>query len=302
MAITHKISFVVCIIGQFALSSWAHAQGQDFSKVEITSNDLGSGVHALFGAGGNLGVSVGEDGVFLIDDQFAPLTPKIKAAIAKLSDKPVKFLINTHWHFDHTGGNENLGKDGTIIVAHDNVRKLMSEDQAISFFNAQIPKAPKAALPIITFNDSSTFHLNGETMVVKHLPPGHTDGDSVVYFKNADVLHTGDLYFNGIYPFIDIEHGGTIDGMIANAGTILTMAGSKTQIIPGHGPLSNREEVAAFREMLQSIRNKVEAGIEAGKTLEEVVAAKPSAQFDSVWGNGFLKPDAFVTLVYNDLH
>ncbi len=302
MAINQKTGFAAFVIGLFIFSGSVLAQGRDFSKVEITSRDLGGGVHALFGAGGNLGISVGEDGVFLIDDQFAPLTSKIKAAIAKLSDKPVKFLINTHWHFDHTGGNENFGKDGVVIVAHDNVRKLMNSDQMISFFNAQIPAAPAAALPVITFNDSTTFHLNGETIVVKHLPQGHTDGDSVVYFTKADVLHTGDLYFNGLYPFIDIEHGGSIDGMIANAGTIIEMSGPNTQIIPGHGPLSNKEEVAAFRDMLMGIRNKVEAEIEAGKTLDEVIAAKPSEAFDAVWGKGFLKPDAFVSLVFNDLN
>lgn len=296
-----KLGIAAVLTAQMMISSPIQAQGQDYSKVQITAEDLGGGVHALFGAGGNLGVSAGPDGVFLIDDQYAPMSVKIKAAIAKISDKPVKFLINTHWHFDHTGGNENFGNDGTIIIAHDNVRKMMREDQLIDLFNAKIPAAPKVALPVITFNDTTTFHLNGDTIVVKHMPPAHTTGDSVVYFHKANVLHTGDLFFNGIYPFIDVQNGGTVDGMIANAGSILKMVDAETKIIPGHGPMAKKQDVVAFQSMLTILRNNVKALIAEGKNKEQVLAAKPSASLDAQWADGFLSPDAFTGIVYDSL-
>lgn len=296
-----KLGIAAVLTAQMMISSPIQAQSQDYSKVQITAEDLGGGVHALFGAGGNLGVSAGPDGVFLIDDQYAPMSVKIKAAIAKISDKPVKFLINTHWHFDHTGGNENFGNDGTIIIAHDNVRKMMREDQLIDLFNAKIPAAPKVALPVITFNDTTTFHLNGDTIVVKHMPPAHTTGDSVVYFHKANVLHTGDLFFNGIYPFIDVQNGGTVDGMIANAGSILKMVNAETKIIPGHGPMAKKQDVVAFQSMLTILRNNVRALIAEGKNKEQVLAAKPSASLDAQWADGFLSPDAFTGIVYDSL-
>lgn len=295
------LGIAAVVTAQLMISNPLHAQGQDFSKVQITTTDLGKGVHALFGAGGNLGVSAGEDGVFLIDDQYAPMSDKIKAAIEKISDKPVKFLINTHWHFDHTGGNENFGKEGAIIIAHDNVRKMMREDQLIDFFSAKVPAAPKAALPIITFKDTTTFHMNGDTIVVKHLPPAHTTGDSVVYFHKANVLHTGDLFFNGIYPFIDIQNGGSVEGMIKNAGTILEMVNAETKIIPGHGPMATKQDVVAFQTMLTTLHDNVKALIDEGKTKDQVVAANPSASLDAKWANGFLKPDAFTGIVYDSL-
>ncbi len=296
-----KLFLLAALAAPFAVTGQTSAQERDFSKVQITTKDLGEGVYAMFGAGGNLGVSAGADGVFLIDDQFAPLSPKIKAAISKISDKPVKFLINTHWHFDHTGGNENFGKEGTIIVAHDNVRKLMSEDQMIDFFKAKIPAAPKAALPVITFKDRTTFHLNDDTIVVQHMPAGHTSGDSIIYFHKADVLHTGDLFFNGIYPFIDVQHGGSLEGMIADAGLLLEMVRDDTQIIPGHGPLAKKPELMAFQNMLITVRDNVKKLIAEGKTREQVIAAKPTASLDEKWGSGFLKPDAFTGIAYDSL-
>jgi len=281
--------------------SLSGALAQDYSEVEIKSTELGNGVYMLTGAGGNMGLSVGDGGVFLIDDQYAPLTQKIRAAIAKLSDKPVKFVINTHWHFDHTGGNENLGKEGAIIVAHDNVRKLMSKDQFIATFNANIPAASEVALPSITFSDTTTFHLNGEELHVQHLEPSHTDGDSIVAFKKANVIHTGDIFFNGFYPFIDVDHGGSINGVIANATAIIGMAGADTKIIPGHGPLADRAQLIAYRDMLITARDNVKVLVDAGKTEDQTVAAKPTAELDETWGDGFLKPEVFVKLVYASL-
>lgn len=279
--------------------SLAHAQ--DYSKVEIITTDLGNGIYMLKGAGGNIGVSIGEDGVFLVDDQFAPLTEKIKAAIGKLSDKPIRYVFNTHWHFDHTGGNENLGNAGTVIVAHDAVRIRMSKDRTIAVFNKKVPAAPKIALPSITFSDSTTFHLNGEILYIKHLAPGHTDGDSVVHFRNANVIHAGDLFFNGFYPFIDVENGGSINGLIVDVTAILAMANDTTKIIPGHGPLGTKAQLTVYRQMLLTVRDNVKALIEAGKSEEQVIAAKPTATLDGTWGNGFMKPDVFTAIVYSSL-
>src|SRR6185503_12175274 len=199
----------------------ALAQQQDFSKVEVKSQKVAEGLYMLQGAGGNIGLSVGADAAFLVDDQYAPLTPKITAAVKALTDKPIKFVLNTHWHGDHTGGNENLGTAGTLIVAHDNVYRRMSTEQFITFFNEKVAASPKVALPVITFNDTLTFHLNGDDLHAFHVPPAHTDGDSIVHFRKADVIHMGDTFFNGMYPFIDVDSGGGIEGMIGAADKVL---------------------------------------------------------------------------------
>lgn len=255
----------------------------------------------LMGAGGNLGLCVGEDGAFLIDDQFAPLTPKIQAAIGKVTSEDIRFLINTHWHFDHVGGNENIGKLGTVIVAHDNVRKRMSTEQFSKFFQMKVPASPHVALPQITFSQDLTFHLNKETIDVFHASKAHTDGDAIIYFKNANVIHTGDIYFAGIYPFIDTGSHGSINGMINAAKSILAMVNQDTKIIPGHGPLANKTEFTEYIAMLEGIRDTVMEQVKKGKSLQETLAAKPSQKFDAKWGNGFIKPDDIVTIVYNDL-
>ncbi len=270
-------------------------------EVQIETVEVAAGVYMLVGQGGNIGVSAGEDGVFLIDDQFAPLTAKIKAAVTEISQEPVRFLLNTHWHYDHTGGNENWGEEGAVIVAHDNVRRRLSTGGLIEFFKNQIPPSPKAALPVITFADSVTFHLNGDELHVFHVPPAHTDGDSVIHFKKANAVHMGDLFFNGLFPFIDGSSGGSVDGVIAAAERVHAMIDEETKIIPGHGGLGNRAELAAYIEMLKGVRARIGALVEAGKSLEEVQAAKPTAAWDDPWGKTFLNGEQFTAIVYGIL-
>jgi cyclase len=266
---------------------------QDFSKVEIRTTKLSEHVYMMEGAGGNLGVSAGEDATFLIDDQFAPLTDKINAAIAKVAKQPVKFIVNTHWHFDHTGGNENFGRAGTLIFAHENVRKRMSTEQFIAFLNSKQPASPKPALPVVTFTDSVSFFLNGEEIRTLHVPRAHTDGDAIVYFTGSNVLHMGDTYFNGMYPFIDASSGGSLEGVVAAADKGLAIANDNTRIIPGHGPLSNRRELQAYRDMLADINTRMQKLAAEGRSADEIVAAKVTAPYDEKYGKGFIKAEQF---------
>ena len=286
-------------VAAFILSVPAvRAQDQDFSKVEITSQKLADGVYVLFGQGGNIGVSTGKDGVFVIDDQYAPLTAKIRAAIEKLSDKPVRFVINTHWHGDHTGGNENMAGAGAIIVAHENVRRRMSAEQFNEFFNRKTPASPEAALPVVTYADSVSFHLNGDDLDCVHVAPAHTDTDSIIVFKKANVVHMGDTFFNGLYPFIDVSTGGQLEGVLAAADRVLALANDQTQIIPGHGPVGKKSDLKAYRDMLATVRDRIKPMVTAGKSLAEVQAAKPLASLDETWGKGFMKPDLFLAVAY----
>ncbi|MCG8635874.1 MAG: MBL fold metallo-hydrolase, partial [Desulfobacterales bacterium] len=244
------------ILAVFLFTGLSFAQ-QDLSNVQIKTIKVTPRIYMLEGAGGNIGVSTGDNGVFLIDDQYAPLTDKILGAVSKLSDKPVKFLINTHWHFDHTGGNENIGKGDTIIVAHENVRKRMAAGQVMEAINMTIPPASPHALPVVTFPTGLTFHWNDETIEVLHFPDSHTDGDSVIFFKTANVIHTGDLFFNGFYPFIDAQSGGSLKGMIKSADKILERTDDATKLIPGHGPLATKADLKAYRAMLQEVYQTV---------------------------------------------
>ena len=280
-----------------AASPLAHAQ--DYSKVEITTQKLGNTVYMLRGAGGNMGLSVGDDAVFLIDDQFAPLAPKIKAAIAAITKKPVQFLLNTHFHFDHTGGNESFGTDGALIVAHDNVRRRMGVEQLVGLGSALSRQAasPKAALPVVTVTREISLHINGDEIFAFHVPSAHTDGDLIVHFRKSDVVHMGDTYFNGLYPFIDVTSGGTAEGVVAAADRVLALSGDATKIIPGHGPLASKADLQKYRDMLDTVVKRIKEQRRAGQRDEQIRAAKPSADFDAAWGNGFIKPEAFVQMM-----
>ncbi len=281
-----------------AIPVLAFAQ-QDLSKVEIKTSALRGGTHMLTGAGGNMVASTGADGAFLIDDQYAPLSNKIRAALSKLGNKPLRFVVNTHWHGDHTGGNENLGKGGAVIVAHDNVRKRMSVGQLLR--GNKVPAAPGAALPVVTFTRDLTLHLNGDDVRVEHVAHAHTDGDALVKFERANVLHMGDVYFNGLYPFIDAESGGDIDGMLAAVDRGLALSNEKTLVVPGHGPVSNRAELAAYGAMLKNYRDRIAKLKAAGRTLAQVIAAKPTAATDALLGKAFIKPDELVKSIYQTL-
>ena len=274
---------------------------QNLDTVQITRQRLADGVYMLQGAGGNIGVSVGTDGVFVIDDQFAPLTEKIKAAVRGLSSAPIRFVINTHWHGDHTGGNENLGRDGALIIAQDNVRRRMSVEQFNATFNRRTPPASVAALPVVTFTDGVTFYLNGDTIQVLHVKAAHTDGDAIVHFRKANVIHAGDTFFNGFYPVIDVSTGGSLDGMVAAADTILNLANDQTRIIPGHGAVGGRAELKAFRDMLATVRVRLARAKIQGLTAEQAVNANLLADLDSTWGKGFLTPAQFVAIAYGSL-
>jgi len=286
---------IALLLSIVAFASAAQAQ-QDMSKVEIKAEQLAPGVAVLFGAGGNIGVSYGEDGTVLIDDQFAPLTGKIQTAIAGLGASPVKFLINTHWHGDHTGGNENFGKAGAVIMAHDNVRVRMASDQKTGF--GEIKASPKAALPVITYAEGLKLHLNGEEVRVVSVPPAHTDGDSIVHWTKSNVIHMGDLYFNKVtFPFVDRGSGGDVRGVIIAADKALAMADDATKIIPGHGPVATKADLKAYRDMVSEIVSRVEKAAKEGKTLAEVKAMKPADGF-GVATNGFITANRFVETVY----
>ncbi|HJQ21480.1 MAG TPA: MBL fold metallo-hydrolase [Gemmatimonadaceae bacterium] len=276
--------------------------GQNFDTVTVKAQPLRGGVYMLTGSGGNMGLAVGGDATFLVDDQFAPLTPKIQAAIASVTSQPVRFIINTHLHGDHTGGNENFAKAGALLVAHDNVRKRMSVEQFSELFNRRTPASPKAALPIVTFTDSLTFHINDDDLVALHVPPAHTDGDVVVHFTKADVIHMGDTFMTaGSYPLVDLSSGGNVNGFVSAADAALAVCTPNTMIIPGHGPLSDCAGLREWRNMIASVRERVQAEMKRGRTLDQIKAANLTQPYDTKWNNGFIKAPVFVEMVYRSL-
>ena len=261
-------------------------RAQNFDTIQIRTQPLVQGLYMLQGSGGNIGLAVGDDAVFVVDDQFAPLTPKILAAIAAVTPRPVRFVVNTHWHFDHTGGNENLGKAGALLVAHENVRRRMSATQFIEALNRQEPAAPAGALPVVTFTEGVTFHINGDSVVVRHVPPAHTDGDAIVFFTRANVIHMGDLFVSAGLPFVDLSSGGSIHGIIGAAATAIALADAATQIIPGHGPLAGRTELAAYRDMLVECSGRVAEAVAEGLDADQIAEKGLLDDFAEVWGQG----------------
>jgi glyoxylase-like metal-dependent hydrolase (beta-lactamase superfamily II) len=270
---------------------------QDFSKVQVKATKVAGQVYVIEDvaaefSGGNVGVSTGPDGVVLIDDKFAPIAPKLEAALRTVTDKPVRFVINTHYHGDHTDGNAVFGAKSTVI-AHENTRKRMANAP-------EKERPPAAALPAITFADKIMVHLNGEDIRAIHFPSGHTDTDVVIFFTKSNVVHMGDDFFNGIYPFIDTDNGGSVKGLISNLQKLLEQIPADAKIIPGHGPIATTKELRAYLAMLQGTTQIIETGIKAGKTADQLKKEKALAKFDA-WGKGFLKPDDFIDQLYKEL-
>lgn len=287
-------------IGAIVFAAMAGAANAQNAEVTVRTETVAPGVHVLYGSGGNIGVSVGADGVFLIDDQYAVMTAKITEALAKLSPEPPRFVLNTHWHGDHTGGNENLAAKGSLVVAHDNVRVRMSTEQFSKFFERTTPASATAALPVVTFNDSVSFFLNGDEIRGTHVPGAHTDGDVFIHFRKANVIHTGDLVFAGMYPFIDLDSGGTVAGVIAAVDRMLALADESTRIIPGHGEVTDKAGLSAYREMLLVTSGRVRELVRAGKTVDEVLAANPNAEFDAKLAWAFITPERYARILYRD--
>jgi cyclase len=271
----------------------------DLSKVEIKATKVNGNVYMLEGAGGNIGVSVGPDGILIVDDQFAPLAEKIRAALKTLGEGKLKFILNTHWHGDHTGGNVQFGKDAPII-AHDNVRKRLSTEQRSEFFKQTTPASPKEALPVITFDQSLSVHFNGEEIRVIHFPHGHTDGDSVIFFTTSNVVHMGDDFFAGRFPFVDLESGGSVEGLTKNIGEIIPKLPAGAKLIPGHGAISTVDDLKAYHRMLLETTEIVRQKIAAKKTLDQIKKEGLPAEWKP-WGEGFIKTDLWLELLFRSL-
>ena len=285
------------------LAGVAFAQEQDFSKIQSRISKVAGNVYMIDGtggfAGGNIGVSVGDDGILIVDDQFAPLADKIAAALKGVTDKPVRFVLNTHFHGDHTNGNRYWGQHATII-AHDNVRVRMATGNPDPNPDNHRDPAPKFALPVITFSQTATVHINGDDIRAVHFPHGHTDGDAVVWFTQSNVVHMGDDFFNGVFPFIDVDSGGSVQGLIKNIEEIIPQLKPDTKVIPGHGPLGNVEDLKKFVAMLKDCYAIVDAGVKKGKTLEQLKKEHVLSKYDN-WAWDIFKADDFAEILYKDI-
>jgi cyclase len=285
------------VIGLWLLITLPVLAQQEFSKVQIKATKVAGSVYMLEGSGGNIGVSVGDDGIVIVDDQFAPLAGKIREALKTISDKPLRFVLNTHFHGDHSGGNVEFGKEATIL-AHENVRKRL--EQGTSVVGREVKPAPREALPIITFNERATLHLNGEDIRAIHFPRGHTDGDSVIFFPKSNVVHMGDDFVTYGFPFVDVHNGGSVSGMIAGCEKVLGMTSAETKFIPGHGPISTSADLKKFVDMLKQTRGLVADALAKGKTVAEMKQDHLLAKFDD-FGKGFIKADEWIEVLHADL-
>jgi len=291
-----------CAVAVLLFGGLAITQEQDFSKIQIKVSKVAGSVYMLQGAGGNIGASVGEDGIVIVDDQYAPLADKIQAALKGITDKPVRFIINTHYHGDHTGGNAYFQKQAPII-AQDNVRKRLESGGAAgngSSIHMDVKPSPKEALPIITFDHDVTVHLNGEDIRALYFPAGHTDGDSIIFFPKSNVVHMGDDFVTYGFPFIDVDSGGSINGMIDGVEKVIAQAPADVKIIPGHGPVSTIDDVKAYLTMLKATRDAVQKALKDGKTLDQMKQAKLLDPWKKYSGD-FINEDTFLETLYNSL-
>jgi glyoxylase-like metal-dependent hydrolase (beta-lactamase superfamily II) len=283
----------------FVSLSETRSQAQDFSKVEIKATKVAGNVYMLEGSGGNIGVSVGPDGILIVDDQFAPLADKIKATLKTLGDGKLKFVLNTHYHGDHTDGNVAFAAEA-LIIAQENVRKRLSTEQVSKFFKRTTPPSPREALPVVTFDHAVSVFFNGEEIKVIHFPHSHTDGDSIIFFTNSNVIHMGDNFFNPRFPVVDLEAGGNVVGMTKTVGEVIRKLPAGVKIIPGHGPLSDGEGLKAFHRMLVETTGIVQKKKKSGKTLDQIKKEGLPEEWKS-WGQGYIKTDVWIELVYNSL-
>jgi cyclase len=295
------VAAMMALSGEVLAQTPAAAPPPDFSKVEIKTTDLGDNVYMLEGQGGNITVAVAKDGIIMVDGEFAPLHDKIKAAIVLLSSEPIKYLVNTHFHGDHTGGNEPFAKDGATIVAQDNVKSRLAAGTTNGLTGVKTPPAPKDALPSDTYTNFSKIRLSGRVADLKHIANAHTDGDTYVWFKTANVLSTGDTFTNGRYPNIDFANGGNIKGMIAATDIYLKLVNAKTRIVPGHGPVADKAALIDYRTMLLIARDRMAKLVKEGKSEDDVVAAKPFADLDAKWAPTELASKNFVRVVWHSL-
>lgn len=293
-------AFHTLILGIAILSSGS-AMAQLTRTAEVKDIPLRNGVHMFMGAGGNVGVLVGNDGVVLVDTQFAEMVDRLTAAVKAITPQPIKYVLNTHWHFDHTGGNEGFGKAGIQIVAQENTFKRMSTSQVMPAMDMKFDPSPAVALPVLTYSDNSTLRVNGMTTRMIHLPDAHTDTDAMIVFKEANIIHTGDVYTRATYPFVDTANGGTLRGMIKARKAILALTNAETQVIPGHGSLSNPDELKASIAMLEVMEKRTTAAIRSGKTLAQFVASNPTADYDAVYAPRPDQGKVFATRAYEDI-
>lgn len=273
----------------------------DWAHVQIETHQLANHVYYLHGSGANACASVGPDGILLVDSEFEPMSAKIKQAVIRLRPGRIEYLIDTHWHTDHTGGNADFAKDGTTVIAQDNVLARMQTPQYLPYLNLKCDPAPREAWPKITFGNSMTLSFNGEEIQLFHLGPAHTDGDAVIYFPKSNVICLGDIYINGLYPIIDLGSAGTINGYFGMIDKALSLSNDQTRVIPGHGPVATKKELQAYRDMLITIRDRIEAMRQAGKTLAEIERANPSKEFDPDWASDRVGPDGLTKMIYESL-
>lgn len=275
---------------------------QDFERIAVEASPLAEGLHLIRSrAGGNGIAAAGPEGVLLVDSDYEELGAKVEAAVRGLGHGSPTLVVNTHWHFDHVGGNERFAAAGALIVAHERVRERMSRDQLITIIDTEVPASPAAALPVLTYRKGLTLHLGGETIELLHPGPAHTDGDTVVRFRRANVVHTGDMVFSGGYPFIDLSSGGGIEGLIESLEQVLGLCDEGTTVVPGHGELMTRADLEAYLAMLRAARDAVAVEIAAGKGLESAIAARPTAALDERWGKSMFPPPVFTEIVYRSL-
>jgi glyoxylase-like metal-dependent hydrolase (beta-lactamase superfamily II) len=286
-----------------AASPWKVAGGfsTDWDHLKVEVRPLAPNVYFLHGSGGNTVALVGPDGTLLVDTEFSQVAPKLRAALVGLGAGPTRYVISTHFHGDHTGGNAFFRREGAVLIAQTQCRARLLESEYSAYWGHSSPATPVADAPTLTFENSLVLHIDGEEVTASHLQPAHTDGDTVVYFKKANVVHLGDIYINGLYPYVDVGSKGTIDGYFPVIDDVLARTNSKTLVIPGHGPVASHSELQAYRDMLWTVRNRVAALVAEGKSLEEIIAARPSREFDESWASDRVGPDGFAVMIYQSL-